>query len=96
MIIIIEGKKYNTETAKMIACYNNMDGIRILQRDDARFFETALYRKKTGEYFICTEGNCMSDEVNSIDPVSEEGAKRWSEIYLSVHKYEELWGEVEE
>lgn len=96
MIIIIEGKKYNTETAKMIAYYNNIDGIRILQRDDARFFETALYRKKTGEYFICTKGNCWSDVANEIEPVSEAGAKRWSEIYLSVYKYEELWGEVEE
>ena len=31
MVKIINGKKYNSDTAKIIAYYNNIDGIRILQ-----------------------------------------------------------------
>ncbi len=96
MVKIINGRKYNTETAKVVAYYNNIDGRRILQCDDGRFYEMTLYKKKTGEYFICNEGNCLSGIENGIEPVSKAAAKRWSEIYLSAYKYEQIWGEVEE
>lgn len=96
MVKIINRKKYNTETAKEIAYYNNIDGFYILQCDDVHFFETTLYKKKTGEYFICNEGNAWSGIKTGIVPVTEEGARHWSEKYLDADEYEKIWGEVEE
>lgn len=96
MVKIINNKKYSTDTAKVVAYYNNVDGFKILQCNDARFYEVTLYKKRTGEYFICREGNNRSGVENGIEPVSEEGAKRWSEIYLDADEYELIWGEVEE
>ena len=93
---ISHGKKYNSDTARIIAYYHNIDGIRILQCNDAKFFEKTLYKKRNGEYFICTEGNNRSGVEIGIEPMSEEGAKRWSEIYLDADEYESIWGEVEE
>ncbi len=96
MVKIINGKKYNSDTARIIAYVNNIDGFRILQCNDAKFFEKTLYKKRTGEYFICTEGNNYSGVEIGIEPVSEEEAKKWSEKYLDADEYELIWGEVEE
>ncbi len=96
MVKVINNKKYSTDTARVVAYYNNIDGFKILQCDDARFFEVTLYKKRTGEYFIFTEGNNRSGVEIGIEPVSEEEAKRWSEIYLDADEYESIWGEVEE
>ena len=96
MVKVINGKKYSTDTAKVVAYYDNIDGFRILQCNDAKFFEKTLYKKRTGEYFICTEGNNRSGVENGIEPVSEEEANKWSEIYLDADEYELIWGEVEE
>ena len=89
---IINGKKYDTETAKMLGHENNI-GDEILARSDFRFRESALYQKKTGEYFIWHNSNVG---VEHIEPCSEEDAKRWAENNMSVEEYEAIWGEVEE
>ena len=96
MVKVINHKKYSTDTARVVAYYNNIDGFKILQCDDARFFEVTLYKKRTGEYFICTEGNNRSGVEIGIEPVNEEEAKKWSERYLDADEYESIWGEVEE
>ena len=38
MVKIINGKKYNSDTARIIAYVNNIDGFRILQCNDAKFW----------------------------------------------------------
>jgi len=51
---IINGKRYDTETAQLIgsASYSN--------RTDFRFWSEELYRKKTGEFFLYGEGGPAS------------------------------------
>ena len=47
MIKIINGKKYNTDTAKMVGDYDNNQ-----PTNDFYYFAEELYRKKTGEFFL--------------------------------------------
>ena len=93
---IINGKKYDTDTAKCIGCKNNIGcgNDKVLSSTDYFFWEICLYRKKTGEYFTSYHENARDKEV--ITPISEEEAMKWCENHLSVEEYEEIWGEVEE
>lgn len=97
---IINGKMYNTETAKRIGFYSwNYVG-------NFDYFEESLYRKKTGEFFLYGEGGPNSKygvwEGNSgsgsamIKPMSESSAKEWLADHDCVDEYIELFGEVEE
>jgi hypothetical protein len=99
---IINGKKYNTETATMLADrWNGRAG-----GDFGRVYEE-LYRKKTGEYFIYGEGGAMTKYSMSagnncwtggemIIPLTEAEAREWAEKWVDADKYEEIFGEVEE
>lgn len=98
---IINGKKYDTETAKKIASYHNNCSV-----TDFNYFYECLYLKKTGEFFICGEGGALTKYVRSdgsgawcygekITPLSLEEAKRWVERYAN-DQYEEIFGPVEE
>lgn len=90
---IINGKRYNTDTAKNVGywCANITDGLYRV--------EETLYRKRTGEFFLLgsggprtkyaewTEtGNLCSGE--KIIPLSEEAAREWAEESLSPEEYE--------
>lgn len=98
---IINGKKYDTETARELVFWDNG-----YIGSDFSYVEEVLYKKKTGEYFLKGFGGPMSKYAEShgnnvgwgekIIPMSEVEAKKWSEEKLSVYKYEELFGEVEE
>lgn len=102
MVKIINGKKYNTDTAEFIWTISPVANHR-----DFKFYEESLYRKRTGEYFLAGNGgpltkysrlNCqgLCEGGEKIIPVSIEEAKEWCERNLSVEGYEELFGEVEE
>ena len=84
---IINGKKYNTETAEMVASNSNN-----LPANDFNYHCTELYRKKTGEFFIL-KSSCFESLTR---PVSEESAKSWCEEHLTGDEYEAIFGEVEE
>ena len=49
---IIDGKMYDTETAQYICGYNTED------KNDPDYKEEHLYRKKNGEFFVCSP--CLS------------------------------------
>lgn len=98
---IINGKKYDTETAKEICGF--VRGC----CSDFKYFSETLYRKKTGEFFIYGEGGAMTSyskvcEDGSISgsarilPISETRAKEFVEAYGSAEEYEKAFGEVEE
>lgn len=99
---IINGKKYDTETARAVADYANNGNWR-----DFTHFEETLYQKKTGEFFLYGEGgpmtryavaieqNCMSGG-RKIIPLTIKDAQKWAEAYLTADDYEEIFGEVEE
>lgn len=99
---IINGKKYDTETAKEVGYWENGG----MWRDFSHMEET-LYLKKTGEFFLFGEGGPMtkysvSQGQNSwsggsrIIPLSYENARQWAEEHLDADEYESVFGEVEE
>lgn len=99
---IINGKKYNTDTAIEIAS-SGPDG---LSTTDFRYYDETLYRKKTGEFFLAGEGHGMTKYASSngntsgwgeaIIPLSDDEAKEWVEQECDSETYEEIFGEVTE
>lgn len=98
---IINGKKYDTKTAKLIG------RIQYGQYGSLDFVWEGLFRKKTGEYFLQGEGGAMSrysvqtgqnnwSGGEEIIPLSLEKAKEWAEKNLDGEDYEAEFGEIEE
>ena len=99
---IINGKMYNTETAKVCGTYWNG-----LSRSDFKRYEETLYKKRTGEYFLYGEGGPMTKYAvsvgdnartggSAITPMTEAEARQWAEDHLDADEYIEIFGEVEE
>ena len=96
---IIDGRKYDTETAVALATYSDGKGWR-----DFSHFEETLYRKKTGEFFLHGSGGPMTKYSRSrgqnewsggdeIIPLKFEAARKWAEEHMDVEEYEEIFGE---
>lgn len=98
---IINGRRYDTDTAKAVGeyCFSNLT--------DFHHVEETLYRKKTGEFFLYGVGGPMSKyaertSLNSwsggakIVPLTYEEAKQWGEDNLDGDEYEKVFGEVDE
>ena len=98
---IINGRMYDTKTATLVgtASYS--------YPGDFSYWEENLYRKKTGEFFICGEGGPMSQYAHRIGqnlwsggekirPLTLKEAREWAERYLDVEKYEQTFGVIEE
>lgn len=99
---IINGKKYDTDTAKEVGYWNNG-----LLSTDIDYVAETLYQKKTREFFLCGEGGARTEYADyrgeydsyrgyKIIPLAEDEVKKWAEDHLTVEKYEEIFGEVEE
>lgn len=98
---IIDGKTYNTETAKVVSVWRNGE------YGNMSYVEETLYKKKTGEYFLYGESgavgkyakkvgcNNWSDSA-AIIPFTEDQAKEWLEEHGSAEEYIEEFGEPEE
>ncbi len=98
---IVNGKRYDTDTAKCLASdsYSN-------SRDFNHWTET-LYRKSSGEFFLHGEGGPMSRYAQTIGqnqwsggekiiPLTLEAAQQWAEEHLDGDDYERIFGLVEE
>lgn len=99
---IINGKVYDTETAKSLAWWENM-----ADSSNFGYCSEELYRKKNGEYFLFGEGGPRSKYVERVGPnswgwgerimpMSYQEATAWAEEHLDGDKYEEIFGEVRE
>jgi hypothetical protein len=98
---IINGKKYDTETATPIGQYNNGKAV-----NDFRYYWEQLYRKRTGEYFLHGKGGPMSKYAHSagdgydggekIIPLSQDEAREWAEACLDYDDYVAAFGEPDE
>lgn len=98
---IINGRKYDTNTAEEIGMYTNGRS----SADFSYFCET-LYRKRTGEFFLHGYGGASSRYAQSVGnsltggekilPLAEGEAKSWAENHLTGDEYEAIFGEVEE
>lgn len=80
MIMIIDGKRYDTETADCVYAWSNNHFV-----SDLGHRSKSLYRTKSGAWFLHHEGGAMSDMAVSvgsneyggsekIEPVSEDDA----------------------
>lgn len=98
---IINGKLYNTETAKKLAEFSN-DCI----CSDFRYFEESLYRKRTGEYFLYGFGGPLTSYAKKLEngyrsgcairPLTEAEACEWAEDHISADAYINIFGDIEE
>lgn len=99
---IIKGKRYDTETAKVVGEWANE-----YPANDFRSAVETLYRKRNGEYFLHGEGGAMSKYAQScgdntwsggarIMPLTYDSAREWAEKHLEVEEYEAEFGEVSE
>jgi hypothetical protein len=99
---IINGKKYDTDTANCICRYQ------FSHEGDFCYVYEKLYIKKTGEFFIFGEGGPMSKYAKScgnnstsgdsdvFTPISINEAKIFFEEHGNSNNYEKYFGEVEE
>lgn len=95
---IIDGKSYDTKTAKKVGYMTNG------RFGDHDRLEETLYLKKTGEFFLHGEGGAGSiyrewvgshtTESEKIIPFEYEDATEWSEKNLTGDEYEAIFGEV--
>jgi hypothetical protein len=98
---IIDGKRYDTETAKLVGSYDNG-----LPGNDLYYHKEELYQKRTGEFFMygvggaassysSWDGNCRRPGERII-PLTFPEAQKWAEKHLEVEDYENIFGEVDE
>jgi len=103
---IINGKRYDTDTAKKIAFWTTGGSM-----SDFRYAEEDLYRKKTGEFFVHGQGHSMTrwgvsqDKTmhdskpigwgEDLQPLTEPEARLWVERYCN-SEYEPIFGKCEE
>ena len=96
---IINGKLYNTETAKKLGDWESDQDYRGLYHE-----EEVLYRNKAGNYFLYGYGGAGSkysqqigvnewSSGESILPLEEEDARKWAEAHLDGNEYEMIFGE---
>lgn len=96
---VINGRLYDTSTAKELAKYEYS------YRSQFDYYSEALYRKKTGEYFIYGYGHADSPYKKRIDhstwgpgekitPISWDEAREWAEANLSADSYGEIFDPV--
>ena len=97
---IIDGRLYNTDTARCIgerSCY---------APGDYHHFSESLYQKTTGEFFLHGEGGPLSPYAvtegstsssgRAIVPLSLTEAEDWISNYLGAEVYISLFGEPAE
>ena len=99
---IINGKRYNTETANYVASYDNG-----LSCSDFRNYSEILYRTKKGTFFLSGEGGPMSHYSRPCGDMTSGGsdlvvldhdeAREWLERHDFVKELEEYFAdEIEE
>ena len=99
---IIDGRKYDTETATEVHEWSDK------APGEFDYIEETLYRKRTGEYFLYGYGGPMTRYAererygigyifgSTIIPMTYKEARDWAEGHMSVDDYEAEFGEVPE
>ena len=94
---IINGKKYDTETAREVCMWENTE-----YYSDYNHRRETLYVKKTGEYFlhapqgIRVKYSFYDHDGQAIIPLKHEWAQEWAQDRLTGDEYEKIFGEVSE
>lgn len=101
---IINYKKYDTETARVVG--NWISG----SKEEDNYRDETLYCKKNGEYFLDDKGGMCSDyhtafwidydcehgDWEELIPFSKEDAQEWVMMHMDGDAYEAEFGEVDE
>ena len=98
---IINGRLYDTDTARNIGSWSNNFGA-----GDFKSCTEVLYQKKTGEYFLFGSGGAMTSYArdaedggitggSEIIPFSKSQAKNWAKEHLSAEEYLKLFDTTE-
>jgi hypothetical protein len=98
---IINGKKYDTESAKALHKYGNNYHL-----NDFHHYSEILFRKKSGEYFLYGKGGPQSKYAighygwstgsERMQPFTVQEAKEWLEENSDADVYESIFGTVDE
>lgn len=99
---IIQGRLYDTETAKRCGSYESNPS-----KSDFHWYRESLYQKKNGEFFLHGEGNAASpycakvaqNELSrgeKIIPLTYEGTMKWAKAHLGSDEYSAIFGESNE
>ncbi len=99
---IINGKTYNTETAKLLGDWCTAG----IGRGDFRYIEEELYISKKGQYFLYGMGGALTRYAKSCGNNStcgsstimlfdEAEAREWCERYLDADDYNKIFEEIE-
>lgn len=102
MKAIIDGKRYDTETATCIADYTNV-GSTASSMSDFRAFLEKLYRTKKGSWFLAGGGGAMSKYSQPVSggsgggsriiPLTEDEAFEWLQDTGQTELLEEYFAE---
>jgi len=89
---VINGKLYDTDTAKFLGDFDNGK----LTNDFSYLYE-GLYQKRTGEHFLYCVGGALTIYNGSvIKPLTYEEAQKWAEKHLDGDEYIKIFGDPEE
>ena len=92
---IINGRLYDTATARMLGLDGGGDGFKVWHEE--------LYQKRTGEFFLFGQGGPMTKYAvavgdnswsggEKIIPLSLAAAREWAEAHLGADEYGEIFG----
>lgn len=98
---VIKGKLYDTDTAQLVGEWDNGR-----YGSDFGRCEEALYKKRTGEFFLHGRGGPMSryatirgseaTDGEEIAPLTYTEAQKWAEEHLDGDEYIAIFGEPDE
>jgi hypothetical protein len=99
MIQIIDGKRYNTETAEKVGEYWNG-----LSSSDFHNMSEDLYRTRNGSWFLYYKGGALSSYARScgnrsycgdsgLKAMTEDEAYAWLELHFQVEAIEKYFAE---
>ena len=91
---ILKNKVYDTETARKMGTFRELEG-----SGDLDYYEVSLYRKKTGEFFLYTYGGPKNkyreimgySDWGRIIPLTYDEAQKWAETALTEEQYESIF-----
>ena len=95
---IINGKRYDTETATEVADHQHSN------RSDFNYYDETLYRTPKGNWFIAGEGNARSKYGEKVDqstwgpgkgltPLTEDEAREWLEQHHETEALERYFSD---
>lgn len=99
---IINGKLYNTDTARQVGTWSNSADC-----NDLSWVEESLYQKKTGEFFLHGQGGPNTRYAQQLEAsqwtsgetislISYDSARQWADDHLTADQYQAVFGEVAE